>query len=357
MFHSARIKLTAWYLFIIMLISISFSVAIYKVIASELDRVTRIQRLRIEGRLPERFRINPPSDTRDELPRSWLLVDPNLIEETKNRLKIILTVINFTILGTSAAAGYFLAGRTLKPIAEMLDEQNRFIADASHELRTPLTSLKSALEVNLRDKHLTLKNAKTLIIDNLEEVNKLQFLSNNLLQLAQYQKSQTQVKLEKLSLKMIVKKAVDKIAPLAKVKDMIIQDNTQDIEIEGNRYGLCDLLVILLDNAIKYSQKQKSVTISSQKTDSFVNITIEDQGIGIDQKELPHIFDRFYRADSARSKTSTGGYGLGLSIAKRIIDIHHGSITVKSKLNKGSAFTIHLPISQSFHLKKPSFFS
>lgn len=356
MFAGARLKLTAWYLLIIMLISMSFSVVIYKVLTNEVERFVRMQRSKIERRFREGEFFPQDLHFQGTLPQVSIM-DPELVEETKRRLILILIAVNGGIVIISGGLGYILAGRTLKPIKEMLDEQNRFITDASHELRTPLTSLKSAMEVNLRDKHLTLTNAKTLISENIEEVNKLQSLSDELLQLAQYQKPYASAKFEKLSLSDLVKKAVRKIEPLAKHKDIIVQDNTKDVEIEGNKYGLCDLLVILLDNAIKYSKNIKTVKISSQKTDGFVNISVADQGIGIDEKDIPHIFDRFFRADTARLKTASGGYGLGLSIAKKIVDIHHGSITVESKINKGSTFTIHLPISQSFHIKKPSFFS
>jgi len=284
-------------------------------------------------------------------------MDPELVEEIKRRIILILIAVNSGILLVSGGFGYVFAGRTLKPIQDMLDEQNRFITDSSHELRTPLTSLKSAMEVNLRDKHLTLKGAKVLITESISEVNKLQSLSDELLQLAQYQKTQDLAKFEKLSLANLVKKAIRKIKPIAKQKNMLIQNNTLDIEIDGSKHGLCDLFTILLDNAIKYSPEKASVTISSQKNDGSIEISVADQGIGIDKKDIPHIFDRFYRTDVARSKTNAGGYGLGLSIAKKITDIHHGSINVKSKPDKGSVFTIRLPIHQTARITKPPFFS
>ena len=356
MFHSARLKLTAWYLFIIMLISISFSVVIYKVLTNEMERFVRTQRFRIERRIREGEFFPLDVHFQETLPKVPIM-DPELVEEMKRRLVFILIAVNGGILIISGGFGYVLAGRTLKPIREMLDEQNRFITDSSHELRTPLTSLKSAMEVNLRDKHLTLKSAKTLIAESIKEVNKLQSLSDELLQLAQYQKPQTRVKFEKLSLAEIVKKAVSKVKPQAKQKEIVIQDKTQDIEIEGNKDGFCDLLVILLDNAIKYSKPRTKILVRGQKTGDSLQISVEDQGIGIDKKDILHIFDRFFRTDIARSKVNAGGYGLGLSIAKKIVDIHHGSITVESKLNKGSVFTVHLPMRQSTHITKPPFFS
>ena len=347
MFHSARIKLTAWYLLIIMLISVSFSVAIYRVLTSELDRVERLQKLRFERRLPERPEIvPPPDDIRNELPRSFTL-DPELIAETKNRLKIILAVINFAILGSSAVAGYFLAGRTLKPISEMVGEQSRFITDASHELRTPLTSLKSEIEVNLRNKKLKLNEVKKLLKSNLEEVNNLQVLSDGLIKLTQYQKGENDLTVTDVSLASIIDEAIRKVANSAKNKNITIVNKIRGITFEGNRQTLVELFVIFLDNAIKYSPKRSRVNLTSEKTDGHVLVHIADQGMGIDEKDIPHLFDRFYRADKSRAKFGVAGYGLGLSIAKQIIDKHHGAIRVQSMLNKGTTFTVQIPFKHS----------
>lgn len=322
MFQSARLKLTVWYLLIIMLISLCFSVAIYEVITNELSRVERIQRLRQE-------RQRRPA------------IDPEVIEETKNRLMAILILINLGILGVSAVLGYFLAGRTLKPIKDMVDEQSRFITDASHELRTPLTSLKSEIEVNLRDKNLTFKNAKKLLQSNLEEVNNLQYLSDNLIKFTQFQETNSN-DFEQINLKEVAEEAERKITNLAKRKNISIKNQIKNITISGDRQNLKELFVIFLDNAIKYSSNKTTVTLTS-KINDFAEIKINDQGWGIDEKDIPHLFDRFFRADKSRSKSEIGGYGLGLSIAKQIIDEHHGSVSVESKIGKGTVFTILLP--------------
>jgi len=343
MFRSARIKLTAWYVLIIMLVSISFSVAMYRVLASELNRVETMHRLRIERRLPERSWDIPPSDDKYELPVSFML-DPNLIEEAKNRLKVMLAVINFAIFGASAAAGYFLAGKTLAPIKEMVDEQCRFITDASHELRTPLTALKSEIEVHLRDKKLTLSQAKKLLASNLEEVNNLQILSDDLIKLTQYQKGNNGLMVSSLSLAEVVDEAVRKVTSLAKKKKIEIVNRVGDFSFAGNRPTLVEMLIIFLDNAIKYSPERSKVNLNSEKTDSQILIHIADQGIGIDAQDIAHLFDRFYRADKSRAKYDLPGYGLGLAIAKQIIERHHGLIKVRSIPNKGTTFTIQIPV-------------
>jgi signal transduction histidine kinase len=134
---------------------------------------------------------------------------------------------------------------------------------------------------------------------------------------------------------------------MAKKKNITITKTSEKQQFKGNPDALVDLLVIMLDNAIKYSSEKGTVAITAQKTKYHVTLEIHDVGIGIKPREIPHIFDRFYRADTARSTSGNkNGYGLGLSIAKKIVDTHHGSITVKSTQVKGTTFIIKLPIRQ-----------
>jgi two-component system, OmpR family, sensor histidine kinase CiaH len=340
MFQKARIKLTAWYLLIIMMVSMTFSVIIYRVLVGEVERFSQMQRFRIERRLQDSDILPPEWNAHLPVPQ---FSDPDLVNETKQRIIFALLMINGSIIILSGICGYVLAGRTLKPIADMVDEQNRFISDASHELKTPLTSLKTAFEVFLRDRNQTIAEGKTLITESLMETNKLQSLSESLLALAQYQKNDDgKISFEKLSLDEIIKNAIKKIGPLAKQKKITIRLNSTPTQINGNNYSLTDLMVILLDNAVKYSSSNSVVTVHTEKTNNGVTISVKDQGIGIPKKDIPHIFDRFYRADSARSKSNTNGYGLGLSIAKKIATIHKGTITVQSEVGKGSTFSVYL---------------
>ena len=342
MFHSARIKLTAWYLLIIMIISVAFSAAIYRVLSNELEQFARMQRVRIERerRLYYGGTVPPVNPEIKPVP------DPELIEEVKDHLKVILLIINGTILIVSGGIGYFLAGRTLKPIKDMVDEQNRFIADASHEFRTPLTALKTNVEVTLMDKQFTTAEAKRVLTESLGDINQLQSLSDALLRLAQYQTQNGNHYFQSISIVEIINDAVKKVSQLAKQKKITIKTTVNDLHIAGDDRSLKELIIILLDNAIKYSPNESEVSISSKNTDSHITLNVTDQGTGIEQKDLPHIFDRFYRADKSRSKTDMPGYGLGLSIAKKIVKTHHGSIDVKSKVQKGTTFIITLPKKQ-----------
>jgi two-component system sensor histidine kinase CiaH len=344
MFHSARIKLTAWYLLIIMAISISFSIVIYREFQNEVERFARSQRYRIERQL--RGGTPLPAAVHPQNTFMPPLSDPDLVADTKRRLLFVLCLINGSIFILSGGLGYFLAGMTLKPIKDMLDEQNQFITDASHEFRTPLTSLKSAMEVNLRDKHITLAEAKILIKESITDVNKLQSLSDKLLQLSQYQKPNDVLPFKKLDIRDVIQRAIRSVEPSAKRKRITVNNAVKRMTVEGNAHQLTDLFVILLDNAVKYSQNGKSILVRARKTDGSLSASVQDWGIGIDQKDIPHIFDRFYRADSARIKNNKGGYGLGLSIAKKIVDHYHGSIRVESKPGKGSTFMVRIPLKQ-----------
>ena len=115
------------------------------------------------------------------------------------------------------------------------------------------------------------------------------------------------------------------------------------MKFEGNRQTLVELLVILLDNAIKYSPAQSEINLKTVKIDGKLFIHVSDQGIGIDEKDLPHLFDRFYRSDRSRTKTEVSGYGLGLAIAKEIVDRHKGNLKVESHPGQGATITVELP--------------
>jgi two-component system, OmpR family, sensor histidine kinase CiaH len=331
MFTSARLKLTAWYLLIIMFISISFSLVIYQGLMVEVRRFALIQRTRIQRFLPQD-------------PAPSIYVDEDLISEIQKRIIIELGMINFFILISAGALGYFLAGKTLYPIQTMVEEQNRFISDASHEFRTPLTALKSSLEVSIRDKNIGIEEAKKIMAESIKDVNDLQRLSDSLLQLSQYEKPKTSQKFEKISLKQLINESLKKIEQLAKNKNITIKENGINGNLYGDRYSLTDLLVILLDNAIKYSQEKSVIKISCKKVKSSVLISVIDEGIGIDKADIPHLFDRFYRTDKARLKKGIKGYGLGLSIAKKIVEQHNGTIEIESKLKKGTTLIISFPL-------------
>jgi len=344
MFRSARIKLTGWYLLIIMSISMVFSVGIYSTMSRELGRGFR----RAEMRLRAEKLGTPPSQ---RFPKHWEDVNPRffLVEDlktAKKRIALGLLIVNGIILGISAAAGYLLAGKTLRPIEKAMAEQKRFVADASHEFRTPLTALKTSMEVALRERKMSVDQARKLIKSNLKDVDSMRFLTNNLLSLASYQNSGN-LNLKEVNLAEVIRTTYKKILPLAKKEGVDIKLKIQDCIIETNKMSLEEMMLIFLDNAVKYTPRGGKVTISTQVGKKYTLIKIKDTGIGISQKDTQHIFDRFYRADQSRSKNNVQGFGLGLSLAKKIIEIHKGSVEVASRVGEGTAFIVKLPLKHS----------
>lgn len=334
MFILARRKLTAWYLLILMSVSISFSIVIYRGMIDEIDRFTQMQRLRIERRFDEAG-ISRPS----------LSFDYEMIREAKEHIIITFISINGFIFIVMGGLSYFLAGKTLQPIQDMMEEQNRFVSDASHELKTPLTAMKSSLEVYVRDPRLSLSEAKQVLLDNIEEVNRLQSLSESLLTLSENFISKGSLMFIKLYPKTFILKAYNQVKHGANKKQIKINiASLPNRAIQGNENKCIELFTIVLENAIKYSAQKTSISLSGVIVKKGVEFRVIDKGIGIADKDIPHVFDRFYRADSARSKEEVGGYGLGLSIAKKIVDLHKGTIHIESTINYGTTVIIWLPI-------------
>ena len=334
-FKIAYLKLTLFYVLIVMVISVGFSVAIYQISSEELGRGLGRQ----TGILRD-FPMNVPT-SRNPIIQDLENIKLQQLEESSNHLQRNLIYFNLLILILSFIISYFLAKRTLKPIEEAMGAQNRFTADASHELKTPLTAMRTEIEVSLRDKGLKISDAKKLLGSNLEEIAKLESLSNALLKLT---KLEEEIKLEfkELALSEIITEAFEKVESLAADKNIEFETKFKEVPVRGDRQSLVELFVILLDNAIKYSPKKSKISINIKQEKKHATVSIKDRGIGIKASDLPHIFERFYRADQSRSKEKTDGYGLGLSIAKRIVELHDGEISAKSSPGKGSEFIVKL---------------
>lgn len=328
MFHSAALKLTGWYLLIVMSLSVGLSAVIYHISSSDLGRDARRQVAYFNGFLG-------PEDL-----ENYAQLKQNQLEADRNHIKNRLVVFNLIILAGGGIASYALARRTLEPIEQSLETQKRFTADASHELRTPLTAIQTETEVALRDPKLSKARAKELLASNLEEVAKLRQLSEALLRLAN---GSQQPEMKPVSIKAVADDAVARNAKVAKARKIAISNDVPAVEATGDKESLVELVSILLDNAIKYSQPGNKITLSGGKHGKTTRLSVTDKGIGIQAHDLPYIFDRFYRADTSRSKLKADGYGLGLALAKQLAELHEGSIEVKSIPGKGSTFTLSLP--------------
>lgn len=332
MFRSATLKLTAWYMLIVTVICIVFSVVLYNFGTHALERGLTHQSQRYSNEYPI-FNNDP------------ILRRPG--GELGNGAQEIiqqLVAFDIVVLIASGFGSYALAKRTLQPIQQAHEQQTRFTADVSHELRTPLTAIKMESEVALMDSAASKAVLKEALTSNLEEAGKLETLVNNLLRLTKLEASELRQLFVEVPIHTALKDAVNNLQTNADTRHIVLRTNLPETVAIGDRASLTQLFTILIDNAIKYSKDHTTVEISTEDHDDTVVVTIKDSGIGIEQGELEHIFERFYRADKARSHTgSSSSYGLGLSIAKHISDIHNATITLKSRPGIGTTATVVLP--------------
>lgn len=347
-FQSARLKLTLWYLVILMIVSFIFSIVVFTSLNAELNRNARREQQKI---VAEKLKIVLPKPLPDpnKLPRE--LVNPPLnteihqsLDSARNTLILQLFFANIIILGLSATASYFLAGKTLKPVEEMVEEQKQFISDASHEFRTPLATLKTALEVTLKMGPVPYDRIKSLLESNLEDVNNLEALTNGLLVIEKYSRGVDKNHYVAVQMDSLIKDCVRRISPKAGLNQIKVSLKTVPVNIMGDKQGLQEMINNFLDNAIKYNKSKGEVEVKLSVQNRNAVLQIKDTGIGMSDSDIPHIFERFYRADNSRSRNGAGGYGLGLHIASHIVKQHNGTITVDSALNKGSTFIVRIPL-------------
>lgn len=326
------LRLAGTYLIIIMTMSIVFSVIFYSTAANELDRRPR----ELPSSALSTYQIQNGGDFRDYLTQR--------ADEGRASLLAELIIINILMLGIGALISYLLAERTLKPIEDNMEAQSQFVSDASHELRTPLTAIRTSNEVALRNKKLTLVEARELLDENVQDVARLQDLTDSMLGLLK-DDDKTLLK-QDVDLQSALSDAMNAVVPQALAKHITIEDSVAHVTFQGNPQAITQLATILLDNAVKYSPEHATIAVGSQQTTRTVMLIVRDQGIGMDEETIDQIFTRFYRADKARTLQGTKGYGLGLAIAKKIVDAHGGKIHVESVLEQGTTFRVELPIKQ-----------
>ena len=326
MFKNVTVKLTLSYLSVVMIISLIFSAVVYRVGSDNLTFGLNRETQELSTAFPI-FNGTP-------------FASPNAtdLKIGKQHLLDELVLTNMFVLVLGGLICYILARETIRPIETAHEQQKHFTADVSHELRTPLTALKMESEVALMDKSLKADDLRQVIISNMEEASKLENLINSLLKLTRLEAGELQQQFTSLDLELLTNEAVDHVKTLAMAKNIFIDVKSQSININGDHDSLVQLMVIFLDNAIKYSQTGTKIKIAIGHNPTKPTIKIEDQGQGISSRDLEHAFDRFFRADTARSGNS--GYGLGLSIAKLIADVHQANITITSQLNHGTTVSV-----------------
>jgi len=252
-----------------------------------------------------------------------------------------LLVIDFILLVTIPVITWLLTGKALTPVQTAHKRERQFLTDASHELRTPLAIMRAEMEVALK-KRQSLTEYEKVIHSSKEEVEELIGLVENLLFMSREQTKHSSPINEKIDLTDVIAEQVASFQQKAKQKKLTLTFRPSEKEtlILGNQLLLKRLFTNLLDNAVKYTTKGNIKIVLKQTTDEAL-VTVTDTGIGIPKDHLGKIFDRFYRADTSRTEK---GYGLGLSIAKQIVAVHHGKITVISTPKKGTIMQVSFPL-------------
>ena len=236
-----------------------------------------------------------------------------------------------------ALAGYFFAGQAMKPIQKSFLTQRKFVADASHELRTPLSIFYSSIDVLVREERENVSPFGQEVLEDVKnEAEMMNSLLNDLLFLARNDQDNLELELEELNLSLLLHDLIKRFSRIVPFELTLTHDIQNDVVFTGDRVRIQQFMYILLDNAVRYT-KEGTVTCRLKMLNQNIVLQIQDTGLGISPEDLPNIFDRFYRGDPSRNKD---GSGLGLSIAKTIVNAHGGDIQVKSEVGKGTEFTI-----------------
>ncbi|WNQ12828.1 ATP-binding protein [Paenibacillus aurantius] len=271
------------------------------------------------------------------------------LEDVHNTLRALLWDIAAGITAggvVSVLAGLFLAGRALVPIRLSWEKQQRFVADASHELRTPTAVIHAQTEMLLRHPDRSIEEESPRIALVLQESKRMGKLLDDLLTLARSDSNQLQIHPSALDLASLLGEVTEAFRLLAGIKDIEMTTAVETpLSLWGEEARIRQLMAILLDNALKYTPPSGRIEVAGGYRGHAVYIRVTDNGSGISEEDLPHVFERFYRGDKARTRAE-GGTGLGLSIAKWIVEEHGGSIQLVSLPDNGTRVEVLFPRSK-----------
>ena len=260
--------------------------------------------------------------------------------EALDHLLFVLLVGGAGAIVVAAIGGWFLAGKALTPVQQAFERQNVFVADASHELRTPLAVIRANAEF-LQELQPASEEAAEIV----SETDRLSALVDALLAVARGDRNGG-ISLDELDLGAVVEGSAASMRSLAAERGIALDVSAApELRVRGSREQLRQLVVILVDNALRYTGQGGRVEVDVARRDGSAVMAVTDSGIGIPPDALAHVFERFYRADEARTRDS-GGAGLGLAIAQKLVDEHGGRIAAESTPGEGSTFTVTLPLVQ-----------
>ena len=261
---------------------------------------------------------------------------------TLTNMKNTLIFGTITLVVVSMVVSYVLSKKAIKPMMVAYKKQTEFVQNASHELRTPLAIIQDKQELLLTEPNAKIIDKSEDINLTLKETRRLTKLISELMELARNDENNKSLEKQDTDLNKLIKEIATPYIDIAKMQEKEIKlDLNYNKNIKLNQSKINQLLVILLDNAVKYTNSGDTITIKTYDKDSKCNIEVQDTGIGISDESINHIFERFYRDDKARSR-QTGGNGLGLSIAKTIVNLHGGTIKAFHNNPKGTIIRLRI---------------
>lgn len=273
-----------------------------------------------------------------------VLLDRTYLQNTVTQLLKSFLLVGCISLMALLFISFYLTNKTLKPIKETFEKQKQFIADASHELKTPLTIIKTNTSLVLSNPDNTVGNQSKWINYISSQVDRMSELINEMLSLAKLDVEENKIELQSINMSKIVKSMMLGFDAVIYENGIELEENiSNDIFINGDTESIKKLFNILIDNAIKHSNNSGKITVNLFKDKNKVKLIVKNAGEGIEPKHLEKIFERFYRIDTSRVR-ETGGYGLGLSIAKSITAQHKGIIYAESNIGKDTTFIVELPL-------------
>ena len=305
--------------------------------------------LRMHGTSGERYRylaaVAPVLDGDKRIGTLYMFKNIEFYYEAAYKTLFWLLCMALVLYMAACSFGYWLAGRNIRPISQMYARQTQFTADASHEMRTPLAVMKLAVQGLREDEDSRLSEFAKESVEMLgSEADRLSRLTENLMALARSDEDNLPAYTEQVDMTALCHKVAAQLALLAEQKQIVLKQELQaDLSVQGDELALSRLLIILLDNALKYSAAKTTVTLRGARVKEHLVIEVRDEGCGISDEDKTRVFDRFYRVDKARSR-SQGGLGLGLSLAWAIVHQHGGSIKIFDNQPQGTVMYMQLPL-------------
>ncbi|MDB5204340.1 MAG: histidine kinase [Candidatus Taylorbacteria bacterium] len=308
----ARLKLTFLYVLIIAFILIGFSLALYTNISKNLIDIGE-----------ETF-AGPEAHQ-------------HFLHETLEATQDEILAIDLIVLIVSAGLGFLLAGYTLRPIQRSVEAQRMFSENASHELRTPLAVMKNEIEVLLHDPNPDKERIVQTLKSSVEEIDHMTRMAEDLLLLARAD-NKKELFLTRVDAGAIVKQVINSLKSIASLKEISLHHTLKDeFYIEGNNDALRRVFINILKNSIDHTSKGGTITVEGDYENGKCLLSFIDTGSGINEKDLPHVFERFYKG------AGTSGTGLGLSIVKELVQKQNGEVVIQSEKNKGTKVILRFP--------------